>query len=48
MQVTGFDMVDDESKAERRPTKHCPLPQDWDSKHNCAYAYYAYYIYANL
>jgi hypothetical protein len=26
-QVVGFDMVDDESKPERRPTKHSPLPQ---------------------
>jgi len=47
-QVVGFDMVDDESKPERRPTKHCPPPQEWNSKHNCAYSYYAYYIYANL
>eukprot|EP00197_Chlamydomonas_leiostraca_P011982 CAMPEP_0202859138 /NCGR_PEP_ID=MMETSP1391-20130828/1384_1 /ASSEMBLY_ACC=CAM_ASM_000867 /TAXON_ID=1034604 /ORGANISM="Chlamydomonas leiostraca, Strain SAG 11-49" /LENGTH=996 /DNA_ID=CAMNT_0049538147 /DNA_START=131 /DNA_END=3121 /DNA_ORIENTATION=+ len=47
-QVVGFDMVDDESKPERRPTKHCPPPADWNSKHNCAYSYYAYYIYANL
>jgi AMP deaminase len=41
-------MVDDESKPERRPTKHSPPPQDWNSKHNAAYSYYAYYIYANL
>ena len=41
-------MVDDESKPERRPTKHSPPPADWNSKHNCAYSYYAYYIYANL
>jgi hypothetical protein len=27
VQVVGFDMVDDESKPERRPTKHSPLPQ---------------------
>lgn len=40
-QVVGFDMVDDESKPERRPTKHSPLPMDWDNKHNCAYSYYA-------
>jgi AMP deaminase len=46
--VVGFDMVDDESKPERRPTKHSALPKDWNSKHNCAYAYYAYYLYANL
>ena len=47
-QVVGFDMVDDESKPERRPTKHCPPPAEWNSKHNCAYSYYAYYVYANL
>jgi hypothetical protein len=23
-------------------------PQDWSSKHNAAFSYYAYYIYANL
>ncbi|KXZ51290.1 hypothetical protein GPECTOR_13g777 [Gonium pectorale] len=46
--VVGFDMVDDESKSERRPTKHSEPPQRWNTKHNCAYAYYAYYIYANL
>ena len=40
-QVVGFDMVDDESKPERRPTKHTPPPSDWNSKHNAAYAYYA-------
>jgi AMP deaminase len=48
IQVVGFDMVDDESKPERRPTKHSEPPERWDSKHNCAYAYYAFYIYANL
>ncbi|PSC67241.1 AMP deaminase isoform A [Micractinium conductrix] len=46
--VSGFDLVDDESKPERRPNKHMPNPRDWTSKHNPAYAYYAYYIYANL
>jgi AMP deaminase len=46
--VVGFDMVDDESKPERRPTKHSPPPAEWVSKHNAAYSYYAYYIYANL
>jgi AMP deaminase len=40
--------VDDESKPERRPTKHSPQPREWTSKHNGPYAYYAYYIYANL
>ena len=46
--VSGFDLVDDESKPERRPNKHMPSPSEWTSKHNPAYAYYAYYMYANL
>lgn len=46
--VVGFDMVDDESKPERRPTKHSPPPAEWTSKHNAAFSYYAYYIAANL
>jgi len=46
--VVGVDMVDDESKPERRPSKHMRAPVDWDVAHNPAYAYYAYYIYANL
>ena len=46
--VVGFDLVDDESKPERRPNKHMPTPENWDIVHNPAYAYYAYYVYANL
>lgn len=46
--VVGFDMVDDESKPERRPSKHMQSPTEWDLKHNPAYSYYAYYTYANL
>jgi AMP deaminase len=46
--VVGVDMVDDESKPERRPSKHMRVPVDWDVSHNPAYAYYAYYVYANL
>lgn len=46
--VSGFDLVDDESKPERRPTKHMPKPSEWNIKHNPPYAYYMYYIYANL
>jgi len=46
--VSGFDLVDDESKPERRPNKHMPPPSEWTSKHNPAYAYYTYYMYANL
>lgn len=41
-------MVDDESKPERRPTKHMMTARQWDLKFNPAYSYYAYYIYANL
>ena len=46
--VVGFDMVDDESKPERRPNKHMRVPEEWNVKHNPAYSYYAYYVYANL
>ncbi|KAG9155189.1 hypothetical protein Leryth_020448 [Lithospermum erythrorhizon] len=48
MQVVGFDMVDDESKPERRPTKHMPKPAEWTNVFNPAFSYYAYYCYANL
>ncbi len=48
LQVVGFDLVDDESKPERRPNKHMPAPREWTSKHNPSFAYYAYYTYANL
>lgn len=41
-------MVDDESKPERRPTKHMPKPDEWTNQFNPAYSYYAYYCYANL
>jgi AMP deaminase len=46
--VVGFDMVDDESKPERRPNKHMQRPDAWNLKHNPAYSYYAFYTYANL
>ncbi|CAL0330951.1 unnamed protein product [Lupinus luteus] len=48
MQVVGFDLVDDESKPERRPTKHMPTPAEWTNGFNPAYSYYLYYCYANL
>ena len=41
-------MVDDESRPERRPAKHMQTPREWNLKHNPAYSYYAYYVYANL
>ncbi|XP_068647326.1 probable AMP deaminase [Aristolochia californica] len=47
-QVVGLDIVDDESKPERRPTKHMPKPAEWTNEFNPAYSYYAYYCYANL
>ncbi|MCO5609499.1 hypothetical protein L7F22_063727 [Adiantum nelumboides] len=47
-QVVGFDLVDDESKPERRPTKHMPSPLAWDIIFNPAFSYYTYYIYVNL
>lgn len=47
-QVVGLDLVDDESKPERRPTKHMPTPEQWTNIFNPAFSYYAYYCYANL
>ncbi|EOY07158.1 AMP deaminase / myoadenylate deaminase, putative isoform 1 [Theobroma cacao] len=47
-QVVGLDLVDDESKPERRPTKHMPTPDQWTNVFNPAYSYYVYYCYANL
>ncbi|CAD6272419.1 unnamed protein product [Miscanthus lutarioriparius] len=48
-QVVGLDLVDDESKPERRPTKHhMPTPEQWTNVFNPAFSYYAYYCYANL
>lgn len=47
-QVVGFDLVDDESKPERRPTKHMPTPAQWTNIFNPAFSYYIYYCYANL
>ncbi|KAI9116211.1 hypothetical protein K1719_013141 [Acacia pycnantha] len=46
--VVGMDLVDDESKPERRPTKHMPTPAQWTNVFNPAYSYYVYYCYANL
>lgn len=48
MQVVGLDLVDDESKPERRPKKHMPTPAEWTNDFNPSYSYYAYYCYANL
>ncbi|GMH37954.1 hypothetical protein BSKO_05838 [Bryopsis sp. KO-2023] len=47
-QVVGFDMVDDESRPERRPSKHMPTAKEWNNDNNPPYSYYAYYMYANI
>ncbi|XP_065010080.1 probable AMP deaminase isoform X1 [Musa acuminata AAA Group] len=47
-QVVGLDLVDDESKPERRPTKHMPTPEQWTNVFNPAFSYYVYYCHANL
>ena len=44
----GFDMVDDESKPERRPIKHTPTLAQWKNDFNPACSYHPYYCYANL
>ena len=49
-QVVGIDCVDDESKPEGRcPSAESPAPppHEW-TEGNPHYAYYCYYIYANL
>jgi len=47
--VTGLDSVDDESKPEHIMfNKDAPLPENWKSEENPPYAYYLYYMYANL
>ncbi len=48
-QVIGFDSVDDESKPESTFFKHStPDPSQWTSKDNPPYAYYLFYMYANV
>jgi len=49
VQVTGFDSVDDESKPEHVIfDKYAPLPANWTTVENPPYAYYLYYMYANM
>ena len=49
LQVTGFDSVDDESKPEHVIfDKYAPLPEHWTCVENPPYAYYLYYMYANM
>ncbi|MDP2438593.1 MAG: hypothetical protein Q8P67_22860 [archaeon] len=45
--VSGYDSVDDESKPEPS-VDTWPHPEDWRHPENPAYAYYQYYIWANL
>ncbi|CAG9789536.1 unnamed protein product [Diatraea saccharalis] len=47
--VIGFDSVDDESKPEN-PHLHPGMktPEYWDDEENPPYAYYLYYMYANM
>ncbi|KAI3382145.1 hypothetical protein SNEBB_011138 [Seison nebaliae] len=49
--VSGFDSVDDESKPEGIPferNRNNILPSQWNFKTNPPYAYYIYYLYANI
>ncbi|OAV98682.1 hypothetical protein PTTG_07701 [Puccinia triticina 1-1 BBBD Race 1] len=46
--VIGFDCVDDESKPEKRIYRKYPLPKDWSTSQNPPYAYWLYYLYANM
>ncbi|XP_045600064.1 AMP deaminase 2 isoform X1 [Procambarus clarkii] len=47
--VIGFDSVDDESKPEMSVMdKDTPPPQLWSNMENPPYAYYLYYMYANI
>ncbi|XP_068894523.1 AMP deaminase 2 isoform X1 [Tenebrio molitor] len=48
--VIGFDSVDDESKPEKNPLfdKDMPKPENWCDIENPNYAFYQYYMYANL
>ncbi|GCB71197.1 hypothetical protein scyTo_0008783 [Scyliorhinus torazame] len=47
--VVGFDSVDDESKPENHIFKSdSPLPVNWTEDDNPPYAYYLYYMYANM
>jgi len=46
--VIGFDLVDDESKPERRVHRKFPVPRLWDSAQSPPYSYWAYYMYANM
>ncbi|XP_012160935.1 AMP deaminase 2 isoform X4 [Ceratitis capitata] len=47
--VIGFDSVDDESKPENPIIDlDIPTPEAWNEEENPPYAYYIYYMYANM
>jgi len=47
--VVGFDSVDDESKPENPfVDREVPKPAQWRETDNPPYAYYQYYMYANM
>lgn len=48
--VVGFDSVDDESKPENPfVDRDVPKPEQWrETTDNPPYAYYQYYMYANM
>ncbi|CAB3248655.1 unnamed protein product [Arctia plantaginis] len=47
--VVGFDSVDDESKPENPMLDpDVKSPEEWDDEENPPYAYYLYYMYANM
>jgi len=49
VKVTGFDSVDDESKLEHVMFHNdVSFPEHWTTVENPPYAYYLYYMYANL
>lgn len=49
VEVTGFDSVDDESKPESTQfDEDSPTADNWTGPDNPPYAYYMYYMFANI
>ncbi|PKI84066.1 Amd1p [Malassezia vespertilionis] len=46
--VVGFDLVDDESKPERRFLRQFPPPHQWNYAQSPPYAYWMYYMFGNM
>lgn len=47
--ISAFDCVDDENQHENFFLQHLKIqPKDWEKSTNPHYAYWIYYIYANL